>query len=214
MEMGGMPAAYGGMPAQYQQQMAPQMAYAEAAPAYSYAQAPPVAYEQPQFAQQQMYAQAPQVAYEQQFAQPMYTQAPQVAYEQQFAQPLAAQVFYEQFAQPQYAQAAAYDPYAGQMAGGNMFPQTASFVASPQYGGLPTSASMIAYPGASAMDGPFKFYAAGEQPANMGGQAMQNMQGAPAPQGQAQAQPGAAPPVVAPTPARRPAKKKAKKGCC
>jgi len=144
-----------------------------------------------------MYAQAPQVAYEQQFAQPMYAQAPQVAY--------------EQFAQPQYAQAAAYDPYAGQVVGGNMFPQTASFVASPQYGGLPTSASMIAYPGASAMDGPFKFYAAGEQPANMGGQ-MQNMQSAPAPQ--AQAQPSAAAPVVAPTPARRPAKKKTKKGCC
>merc|ERR1719253_1035568 len=90
----------------------------------------------------------------------------------------------------------------------NYFPQTASFVAAPQ--ALPTAASMIAYPGASAMDGPFKFYAQGQQP--------QPMYGAPqqaAPQQQGAPRPG----EPAPQPDRRPAgkrgkDKKKKTGCC
>merc|ERR1719375_1008728 len=43
-------------------------------------------------------------------------------------------------------------------------PQTSSFVAAPQV--LPTAASMVTYPGASAMDGPFKFYASPQQQGN------------------------------------------------
>jgi hypothetical protein len=187
-------AAYGGYA-----QAAPQAAYggyAQAAPmAYETFAAAPAAYET--FAAPQVaYAQAAPYAYD--YAAPQYAQAAPYAYDfaaPQYAQ--AAPVAYETFA-PQYQAA----PYAYEAPATTYLPGSASFVAAPT---LQTAQSMIAYPGASAMDGPFKFYAANQVP----GPTAVRPTAPPAQTTQAVRPQSAAAPAQ-----RKPKTKKQKKGCC